>query len=144
MRYHDLPDHVRTQIVGFGFQDDSFIEKIDHTRDRNDVVVVLINRLARDTVMSTLRHQQIDVVGYRKMPIDRTRLFPLDDLLAQMDEEYHLEGVENPNIGAPYDAMRKAETVFVDAVMANYVVERLDPVCVDTIRIGEFLKRMQE
>lgn len=71
----------------------------------------------------------IEVCRFEPMEFDASVFSPLDDILERLDEDYAIE-----NGSVPTPAMKEAETVFLEAIQADYRPEAVVQVGMERVR----------
>ena len=140
-KYEELTEQERCRIIGFQTPDDKPVIEMDKDTNRVEAIMEIIEAMTEFHPLSEMLDETIEVCGYVPLVIQRSDLKSmdiLDRLLERMDEEYKHEDDDWSH--EMTQGMVAAEDEFLDKVIAEYTVTKLDAVCSDEIKIGEFVK----
>ena len=140
-KYEELTEEERSQIIGFQTPDDIPVIEMDKDTDRVEAIMEIIEAMTEFRPLSEMLDETIEVCGYGPLVIQRSDLKSMDilaRLLERMDEEYKHEDDDWSH--EMTRGMVAAEDEFLDKMIAEYIVTKLEAVCSDDIHIGEFVK----
>lgn len=80
----------------------------------------------------------VEVQAYRRMEVVAPAWGPLEDLLERLDEDYG----DRDGATQPTEGMKRAEKVFIDAVLSEYVPWQCEPIDgrVEVVDVADFAR----
>ena len=134
--FHSLPKSEQQEIACWQEQNEDQ-ERIRSSTLEEAIEYSLTNDVDLDDVLSG-KIDCLTFIGYKRKPVIRHTLRPLERLLEILDEEYG--DPDNDDGTEPTTDMNTAESKFLDAVLKDYAVFWCEAACTQAIPPLSWLK----